>query len=594
MGHSRLWRRAAVPMGLFMLVIAACASPAPPGARDETAGGQQQREPGRRKVLNIAVSNSPIDAFSIGQQSPSSSGIINYAEIHSQGLFTADKTSGRPIPRLLAEQPTLDNGGLRLTGDGNMVATYRLRADVKWADSAPFTSRDLMFTFRVMQDRSMPVIDRGPALLMDSATAPDDFTFVITWKQPYYMADAIGLRPFWPLPSHLLEAEYASVVEERKKSQAFMAKPYWTSDYVHIGPFKLVEFRPGVEAVFEAVDHYFLGRPKVDRIVLKQFNDDATAYANVLSGTIDLGGNSGLDLNHAVELKPKWDADGGGRIYFGSGPTGFISVQFDQNTPNHQSVLLDKRVRQALYQAIDREAYVEVSQAGIPDRAAYSLLPQNDPLYPYVRDGWKQRYPYDPNRALAAFDQAGWRRGQDGMLATPGGERLRIEARDNAGSEDTTAIIRDMWRQVGVDAEMFIVPAARTRDAEFRQQFPGVEISARGSGDSVLTRLECGEQPSPQNRFSGNNRGHWCNPEYERLVTEYRSALREDVRGQTVKQIQDLMLEELPLMLLQYRVLVAFARKGVTAFQDDFDGGADAGRLYGTYSRNAHEWDVSP
>jgi ABC-type transport system substrate-binding protein len=130
------------------------------------------------------------------------------------------------------------------------------------------------------------------------------------------------------------------------------------------------------------------------------------------------------------------------------------------------------------------------------------------------------------------------------------------------------------------------------RDREYRQQFPGGEITARGSHDAILTRLECGEQPTPQNRFSGNNRGHWCNQEYERLVTSYRTNLVENGRGQAIKLIQDLVLEELPILLLNTSVAPVIARRGVTAYEDDFPGGSEAGRIYGTYSRNAHEWDL--
>src|SRR5436190_1379245 len=124
-----------------------------------------------------------------------------------------------------------------------------------------------------------------------------------------------------------------------------------------------------------------------------------------------------------------------------------------------------------------------------------------------------------------------------------------------------------MWKRAGVDAEIFIVPAPRVRDTQFRQQFPGIEVTARGSQDAILTRLECGEQPTPQNRFSGNNRGHWCNQDYERLVGQYRGSLREADQGRTFKSIQDLVLDELPILLLNYQVAVVFARKGVTACQ---------------------------
>src|SRR5206468_2562443 len=113
-----------------------------------------------------------------------------------------------------------------------------------------------------------------------------------------------------------------------------------------------------------------------------------------------------------------------------------------------------------------------------------------------------------------------------------------------------------------------------------------------GPEDSTLTRLDCTEQPTLQNHFAGNNRGHWCNPDYERLVARYRSSLDETSQGQAIAQIQTLMLDQLPLFLLNVGIDVVFARRGVTAFKDDFAGGADAGRLYGTWSRNAHEWDI--
>ena len=53
------------------------------------------------------------------------------------------------------------------------------------------------------------------------------------------------------------------------------------------------------------------------------------------------------------------------------------------------------------------------------------------------------------------------------------------------------------------------------------------------------------------------------------------------------------MVDELPMGLLHYEVGTVLVRKGVTAFRDDVDGGASSGRLYGTYSRNAHLWDIT-
>src|SRR6266704_777706 len=150
-----------------------CASACAPGATAPSTAGRGAQpssgsaEPGQMKTLVMGM-GAILDGFSIASTSNTGGGRLGFIEIHSQALFTADKTSGRPIPRLLAEQPTQDNGGLRLTDDGGLLATYKLRPNVKWADGAPFTARDLMFSFRIAKSGILQMIDSGPSKLMES------------------------------------------------------------------------------------------------------------------------------------------------------------------------------------------------------------------------------------------------------------------------------------------------------------------------------------------------------------------------------------------------------------------------------------------
>jgi peptide/nickel transport system substrate-binding protein len=542
-------------------------------------------------VLNLGL-RTILDGFAIAASATLSGGGLGYIEMHSQALFTSDRDTGRPIPRLLTEQPTVENGGLNVTPDGKMISTYKLRPDVKWADGQPLTSRDLMFTYNLTRDKTMPIVDPTAGELMESATAPDDRTFQITWKQPFYLADAMGLQMFWPLPAHLLEADYKTIVEGQKDAQAFMAKPFWTSESVHVGPFRLVEFNAGVEAAFEAVDHYFLGRPKVDRIVVKQFSDNNTLLASVLAGSVDMSTDNALLIEQSLQLKQRWDMENGGKVQFSRGVTWFVSWQFDPSVPQINPQALERPVRQALYQAIDRDANSEANQAGVQGQAADSVLSPDHPLYGSVKDGWRNRYPYDLNRAMATLESAGWRRGPDGVFVHPTLGRLTAESRTTQGNDRDASVVADMWRKLGADVEEHVIPTARVRDREYRQQFPFAELTARGNEEVVLTRLECPLAPTRENSFSGNNRGHWCNAEFDRLAGQFRATLREQDRGPIISRLQEIMLDELPIGLLYYRVSAVLARRGVTAF-DDFKGGGDSGRPWGSYSRNAHEWDLA-
>src|SRR2546421_497912 len=86
------------------LLAAACAQP--PATSRSPATAPEPGQPGARKVLNLGL-RTILDAFSIAASPTLAGGGLGYIEIHSQALFTADQSTGRPIPRLLAEQPTI-------------------------------------------------------------------------------------------------------------------------------------------------------------------------------------------------------------------------------------------------------------------------------------------------------------------------------------------------------------------------------------------------------------------------------------------------------------------------------------------------------
>ncbi len=567
--------RAGVTLSFVALALAACAPASAPRADARAAPPQRQGT----KTVSVGISTD-VPAMSIMGTSGIGGGWAALNEVHSQGMITADRDARRPVPRLATQVPSFDSGSMELLPDGRMRTLYQLRRDVTWHDGAPFTANDMVFSFEVNADRNLPFLSREAIQQIESVDAPDDYTVAIIWKAPYYQADSLGLRALWPHPRHILEEPYRTM-----DRQAFTNLPYWTNEYVHLGPFRLTEFRPGEFITFSAYDGFFLGRPKLDRIVARIVNDKNTLYASTLAGAVDMVMDISLNPDQGFKLKDEWEASGRGVVHIGTGATRFLSPQFDAQV-QQQPAILEPLVRQALAYGLDRRAITEVVQAGHGELVANSLLPPGDRNYEAVKDSFA-RYVHDPARAKAMLSEAGWNAGADGILVGPDGRRFTTALWTTEGWDNEIAVIADFWKQIGVAAEERITVGG----TEVGTKYPGFQTAVVGWGDSVLGRIDSRVASSQQNNFSGSNRGNYRSAQLDDMIDRYRQSVAERDQAQAVKQIADFVTEEVPIVLLYFNPTRPAVRTGVRAL-DDFRGGAEATQPFGTFSRNAHEWDV--
>jgi peptide/nickel transport system substrate-binding protein len=566
-----------------VLLLAACAPAPAPSISSSSSTGRPSGEPGRVKTIVLAVSNAVL-VLPVAGSNTTSGGWQSVNELYAQGLVTSDRDVRRPVPRLASSVPSLENGSIEILADGRMKTTFPLRRDVTWHDGTPFSARDLLFTFELAKDPDVPQLNVEATSLMTTVEAPDDYTLVIWWKAPYYQADSIGLRAFWPLPRHLLEQPYRSL-----DPLGFTNLPYWTTEFVHLGPFRLAEFRAGSEIEFAAYDGYFLGRPKVDRLIVRVFNDEVALYSATLAGSVDILMDNSLGPDLGLDLKDAWDASGAGTVYLGTGTTRFLAPQFDPRV-QEAAALLDPQVRRALLFAIDRPATSEVVQHGHREFVANSLLPPGDRMYDAVKAGFAQ-YAFDPARSRAFFGELGWNPSAEGSLVGPDGRPLSVRLWTTEGGDREIAILADYWKQVGVTvAEQYVIPGARVRDREYRSNYPGFETSAAGYGDSILNRVDSRQSAVPPN-YSGTNRGHYINPRLDQLIDGYRQSIGVPDRERAARAISDFTADDLPVLPLYFNPTTPAVRKGIRAL-DDFNGGAEGAQLFGTFTRNAHEWDV--
>src|SRR5205814_1800095 len=137
--------------------------------------------------------------------------------------------------------------------DGTMDTTFHLRPNINWHDGVAFTADDLMFSFAILQDPDLPTTG-SQRRFMESASAPDPRTFVIHWSGTYVDAPqgAIGVIR----PKHILEDLY------RRDKEAFTNSPWFTTEFVGLGPYKLASWELGSHIDLARFEDYYQGRPR--------------------------------------------------------------------------------------------------------------------------------------------------------------------------------------------------------------------------------------------------------------------------------------------------------------------------------------------
>jgi peptide/nickel transport system substrate-binding protein len=562
---------------VLTLAMAGCqtGSSSPTPSRD---AGQRAAAPAAKKVLTVAVAAS-YKGFGPQYVTTTGGGARQLNEIHSIGLLTTD-AHGTVIPKLVTELPTLDNGGVDLLPDGRMQTTFRLRPDALWQDNTPFTAEDVVFGWQVATDPRLDVRITPTLRQIENIEAVDEHTARITWASTYFKAVGFSINELWPLPSHILGQALGGDAE------TFLRLPYWNTDDIHLGPFRLVDFGLGENLVFAPFDGYVLGRPKLDEIRVRFVPDSNALYANFVAGAVDMAGSGVFSTAIALQLRDEWNRTGQGSIVSKQGNLFFVHAQYVPDYQRIPELRESPAVRRALLQSVDREALRAAVLPGVAGTEASTLMTEGDPRAqaagtPFARFG------YDPRTALELLATVGWRRDGEGRIVASNGEQIVLPFR-MAGSGNEPQIIAQDWRTLGFQVDEEVIPGALLTDRQYRVTFPGLEYSAQGNGDGVLSRFDSRNCPRPP-RFQGAPDGCYQNPAFDTLVDKLSRTLDVPAQGAVLHEIGELLATELPFMPMIYQVSFAAVRADVDALRDDFVGATD--NSAGQESRNAHLWD---
>ena len=513
----------AVVVALACTTLLGCAAPAQPSS----PGGGAPAATGSSGLKRITM------AILVDPTSARDNRARPFPALMLAGLTLDDENGGRR-PMLAEAIPSTEQGTWRLFADGRMETTWRLREGTRWHDGAPLTSSDLLFTATVGADPQLPELYDSAFELVDGVEALDERTVVVTWKRPFIEADTLfsfaRMRVTVPLPRHILERPY---LESKATLETL---PYWTSELISSGPFRLREWVPSNYARLEAFADYAPGRPKIDHIEVRFITDANTLVANVLAGAVDLTAPRALSIEQAASAHELW---GAGKLL--PSIEGWTMMYPQHHHPN-PALIGEAQFRRALVHAVDRQQLADTLGLGYSS-VAHSIFAPDQPQYRFVESSIV-RYEYDARRTVQILEGMGLNRGADGTMRDRSGERLeplKIQTTVNDTSQKTAFATADYWQRVGLPAEVTVLSAAAGGRPD-RWAYTGFDLVNQGHGPEGITNLlHSSAAPLPERSYmapaAARNRGSYVNAEYDSIMDRYLATIPLPERMQALAEI---------------------------------------------------------
>ncbi len=449
--------------------------------------------------------------------------------------------ANKPVPELATAVPSRANGGV--SSDGKTI-TYHLRRDAKWSDGAPFTSADVVFSVGVVRNPANNEQTHQGFDRIVRVDAPDPYTVVFHMNEPYsgFYVNFFGSGGAQPciLPEHLLRGL------KTINDAPYNALP------VGIGPFKYLSWKRADSVELVADPNYFGRKPKLERIVFKIIPDRNTTLTQLTTHEIDLWALVPPAYYERVRSLP-------GVATTRQGSYGYNHVDLEMD----HGALRDRAVRRALRLAIDRREIIEKIRHGI-GILQETPFPPGHPLHIDV-----PRVPYDVAAANKLLDDAGWRRGPDGVRVK-NRERLDFTFATGTGLPDTDQIlelIRASWQQIGVrfdvkryPSPLFFAPM-QTGGIIYGGKFDLTIYAWYTAPNGDLTNLFASDRIPP----AGQNIPRFRDAATDRALRAFITTYDPAKQRAASRIVQERIVAEVPTIVLD-------AREDVYAYNDDLRG----------------------
>ena len=405
--------------------------------------------------------------------------------------------------------------------------TFYLRKDVMWhpkegEEAKPFTAEDVLFTYKIMMHPKTitPLKVRYEFIL--TAEKIDDYTVKFTLKRP--ILNALAKFSFKVIPKH---GPRNSVYLTRE--DPFVQHPIGT------GPYILKNITAEREIILHANDHYFKGRPHIDKLIAKPFADQNIMTQALMFNAIDM----------IVLVNPRDLPEIQGDKRFILQPYNALSYSFfGYNVRN--PVLADKRVRKAFTYAVNRQEMLDsffngqgtiISGPFAPGSWAYNLdvLP----------------LPFNPEKARALLQEAGFSRDGDGFMQKDGKRlALSLKVPIEKESESVKRVVlafKNYLKNIGADIKVeFKEWQSWKEDVFFEHDFDIIfAIWVFDDSADISSLFHSGEIGAWRNNFGG-----YSNPEVDGLINESKLTLDHEKRRTINRKLHAILADESPYTFL--------------------------------------------
>jgi peptide/nickel transport system substrate-binding protein len=445
-----------------------------------------------------------------------------------------------------SQVPLLAKGMPQVSSDGK---TYTITlADAKWTDGQPVTADDVKFTYDLMWDPAYKVVNsprRGElTTYVKNITVKDPKTIVFDLNQVYAPFLSQHLVSYGIMPKHV----WGSLAPADINTTEFNSKPPVTS-----GPFRDPQWVKGSQVTFTANKDYHRGAPNVDKWVYKVVPQATELLNQLKTGEIDVGLNIDPSQYDAAKAVSNLDVKSFTSLSFT-----YYNYNLD---PSKTQLFQDKRVRQALIYALDRQAMVNSIYFG-QGKVAYSTESPASWAFQEVQP----RYTYDKSKAESLLDAAGFKKGADGIRAK-GDLKLQFEMltnKDNNARMNLLAAMQNQWKEIGVDA----TPKGVDFNLELVPQLTNTRTYK-----VLLLGFQWNTDPDQSQMFASRNTApggfngmFYKNPDLDKVLNDAVSTLDKTKRKQLYKQMQEILIDDAPVCILLFANDIIGVNKRVQGF----------------------------